>query len=211
MSASWSRSDKLAVLSLVIGTLLTILGYFAPEMLRRFGFDAVRTSTDLPTAPNTSAASSQTPLMPIQPLAKDTTEHVPRRRVISPAVTAEPRTAAPPRVTESRRHEITRSGGAKDIGEIVGAAEDVLDALRAQSHAARVRLRADQTAPDDTLQGLITTDLVLDVKLMDGTGSVNHSFTVTSRGGGFSSDASALQARIRLMSELRNRLGKEPS
>jgi hypothetical protein len=212
MSGSWTPGDKLTLLGLAIGVPLTILGFFPGEVRQWVGADSPQTRRDAPAALNATVGSSPPVMIGTRPPTSVTAEHIPPRSTTNPAKTVpEPRKSAPSRVTESPRHEITRSGGAKDVDEIVIAAEDVLDALRAQSHTARVRLRADQSAPDDTLQGLITTDLVLDVKLIDGTGSVNQSFTVTSRGGGFSSDASALQARTRLMSELRNRIGKESS
>jgi hypothetical protein len=107
------------------------------------------------------------------------------------------------------RSEIMLGERERTMPEVMAAADDALTLLRSRFHTVRGNLRGNQTAPDAALAGLITTDLTLDVKLMDRDGVVLDAFTVTSRGGGFTADASGLQARERLRDALRMRIGKE--
>jgi hypothetical protein len=130
---------------------------------------------------------------------------VPPRLPSTPATTVRPaRTVKPQPVSEITLGEYERT-----MPEVVAAADDVLRMLRSQFPTVRGSLRGRQTEADVTLQGLITTDLTLDVKLIDQEGGVRDAFTITSRGGGFTTDASGLQARERLRDALRQRMGKE--
>jgi hypothetical protein len=110
----------------------------------------------------------------------------------------------------TRSHSaIAVSEQGRAIPELTAAADDALIMLRSHSHTVRGNLRGMQSAPDVSLQGLITTDLTLDVRLMDVAGVVRDSFTITSRGGGFTDDASGLQARERLRDALERHIQKE--
>jgi len=106
--------------------------------------------------------------------------------------------------------EIAVAGPGRNLPDVVAAADDAMLVLRAQPYTVRGQLRATQSTPDPALQGVITTDLVLDVRLLEGA-TVRDLFTITGRGGGFTSDASALQARERLRDALRRHLQKESS
>jgi len=97
----------------------------------------------------------------------------------------------------------------RTMPEVVAAADDALAILQSHFPTVRGSLRGTQSEPDVALQGLITTDLTLDVKLIDMKGVVRQAFTITSRGGGFTADASGLQARERLRDAIRQRIGKE--
>lgn len=94
---------------------------------------------------------------------------------------------------------------------VVAAAEDALNALRSQLYVVRGHLRSIQSQPNEALQGLITTNLTLDVTLLDAQGEVHESFTVKSRGVGFSNESSTLQAREGLRSDLLEHLQREHS
>lgn len=87
--------------------------------------------------------------------------------------------------------------------------DDALTFLESSAHTVRGNLRGHQSEPDATLQGLITTDLILNVKLVDAQGAVRDAFTVTSRGGGFTADESGLQARQRLRDALQKRMKEQ--
>ncbi len=127
------------------------------------------------------------------------------------SATNEPQPGAQP-ITKpaTRSHSaIAVSEQGRAIPELTAAADDALMMLRSHSHSVRGNLRGTQGDPDLSLQGLITTDLTLDVKLMDAAGVVRDSFTITSRGGGFTADASGLQARERLRDALERHIQKE--
>lgn len=201
MSGSWSRGDKLAVLSLAIGVPLTVLSFFMPEVRRWLGFEAPKAATLAVSSPVTVAQSVTT--RDLEP------KGAPPVITSSNSVPRQPSPAAPSRATGARHDEITRIGAAKDVPDVVAAAEAVLEALRTETCVVRGYLRAEQSTPDDALAGLITTNLMLDVRLIDADGITKETFTVPSRGGGFSADESAFQARTRLIDELRRRRQKE--
>lgn len=129
-----------------------------------------------------------------------------------PTITA-PKPAMVAKAEPSRqagpRSQITLGERERSMPEVVAAADDVLTILGSELPTIRGNLRATQSGPDMALQGLITTDLTLDLRLMNDTGVVVDAFTITSRGGGFTADASGLQARVRLLDALRKRIGKE--
>jgi hypothetical protein len=97
----------------------------------------------------------------------------------------------------------------KLLPNVVAAAGDALDALRSPRYVVRGHLRSIESQPNEDLQGLITTTFTLDVALLDGQRGVHESFTITSRGIGFTNETSALQARERLRSELLKHLQRE--
>jgi hypothetical protein len=108
-------------------------------------------------------------------------------------------------------HDEITVGEDSTLPDVAGAANDALSVLRSPLYRVQGRLRSTQSQPDAGLQGLITTDLTLDVTLIGTQGTIHDAFTVTSRGGGFTSDASALQARQRLRQALEDRRPKEHS
>jgi hypothetical protein len=111
--------------------------------------------------------------------------------------------------TTARHDEISVGEQGKALPDVVAAADDALNILRTQFHTVRGHLRSTQGQPDEGLRGLITTDLTLDVTLVDTQGVVQDTFTISSRGGGFTRDSSALQARERLRDALHEHLQKE--
>lgn len=116
----------------------------------------------------------------------------------------------PRNASKTARHdEITVGEGEKALPDVRAAADDALNTLRSQLYTVRGHLRSTQSLPDEKLQGLITTDLTLDVTLIDTQGVVRDAFTITSRGGGFTSEGSALQARQRLRENLHEHRSKE--
>jgi hypothetical protein len=127
----------------------------------------------------------------------------------SPQTMAEPQSRPRNTSTTTRGDEISIGEREKALPDVVAAADDALNMLRTRFYTVRGHLRSRQGQPDEGLRGLITTDLTLDVTLVDTQGVVHDAFTITSRGGGFTSDASALQARERLRDALHERLQKE--
>jgi hypothetical protein len=111
--------------------------------------------------------------------------------------------------TTARHDEITVAEQDRALPNVVAAADDALNALQSQVCTARGHLWSTQSQPDEGLRGLITTNLTLDVTLIDTQGVVRDAFTITSRGGGFTSESSALQARERLRDALHEHLKKE--
>lgn len=107
---------------------------------------------------------------------------------------------------EAAREGISRVGDARDLPDVIAAADETLALLRRESISVRGQLRVTQSVPDPALQGIITTDLALDLTLANGNGHVRDMFTITSRGGGFTVDSSARQARARLRVALTERL-----
>jgi len=97
----------------------------------------------------------------------------------------------------------------KLLPNVVAAAGDALNALRSPLYVVRGHLRSAESQPNEALQGLITTTFTLDVTLLDAQRGVHESFTVTSRGIGFTTESSTLQARERLRSELLKHLQRE--
>jgi hypothetical protein len=97
------------------------------------------------------------------------------------------------------------------LPDVIAAADDALNILQFNDYSVQGNLRWSQSQPDDGLQGIITTDLTLDVRFIDKQRSVRDAFTITSRGGGFTSDSSARQARERLRDALHEHLQKEHS
>lgn len=158
---------------------------------------------------------------PVRPAEKPTITIQPVTMTVAPAGSAvsQPTAVSPPtslqqskpaRAAKKTPHsEITLGEREQSMPEVVAAAEDVLTILHSQVHTVRGSLRGRQTEPDAALQGIITTDLTLDVKLIDTEGVVHSAFTVTSRGGGFTANESGLQARERLRDALQKRM-KEP-
>lgn len=108
--------------------------------------------------------------------------------------------------TESARDGISRVGDARDLPDVIAAADETSVLLNRKSISVRGQLRITQSAPDPALQGIITTDLALDLTLADRDGDVRDIFTITSRGGSFTVDSSARQARERLRVALTERL-----
>lgn len=109
----------------------------------------------------------------------------------------------------TRASEITVSERGRARPDVIAAADDALNILRSRHYRVQGNLRGTQSQPDDGLGGIVTTDLTLDVKLIDAQGVARHAFTITSRGGGFTTDSSALQARERLRGALHEQLQKE--
>jgi len=127
--------------------------------------------------------------------------------------TPTPKTSPIPKpvaVSKPKPHsEITLGERERSMPEVIAAADDALMILRAQARTVRGDLRGRQSDADAALAGLITTDLTLDVKLIDDEGIIRDAFTVTSRGGGFTADESGLQARQRLRDALQKRMKEE--
>jgi hypothetical protein len=129
---------------------------------------------------------------------------------MTPASTTTKRQVPSQRSSARAPHdEITVNEQSRGLPDVVAAADDALNSLRSQSYFVQGHIRSTQSEPNDQLQGLITTDLILDVKLIDNQDVVLDAFTITSRGGGFTSASSALQARERLRDVLHEHLRKE--
>src|ERR1051325_8023468 len=62
---------------------------------------------------------------------------------------------------------ISRVGDATDLPDVVAAADEMLALLHRQSMSVEGQLRSTQSDPDPALQGIITTDLALDLTLTD--------------------------------------------
>jgi hypothetical protein len=106
------------------------------------------------------------------------------------------------------RDEITVDGQDTRNPDVLATANQALIALKSPSRVVRGHLRSTQSKPDEMMQGMITTTLILDVTLIDVVGVTRKAFTVTSRGGGFTKESSALQAHERLLGALHERLEK---
>lgn len=107
------------------------------------------------------------------------------------------------------RNLITTVGDAGALPAVGAIAEDALHMLQRKFGEIRGEIHSSQSVPDEGLQGLITTDLTLNVSVVGASGVVQRRFTIRSRGGGFTRDASASQACDRLRSELQTRLDQE--
>ena len=127
----------------------------------------------------------------------------------SPLTTAGPKPGPQNESPTARHDEIKVSEPGKELPDVLAARDDALNTLRSHRYTVRGHLRSTQGQADESLRGLITTDLTLDVMLIDTQGVVQDSFTISSRGGGFTRDSSALQARERLRDALLEHLQKE--
>lgn len=162
------------------------------------GEPAVRRVSDMPVTISTRSAATSVPA----PITAAT--------VTTASAQTFARQLRPLRIITAPGHdEITIDEQVGSLPEVHGAADDALNMLRSQFYTVRGHLRSTQSQPDEGLQGLITTDLTLDVTLTDIRGGVRDAFTVTSRGGGFRRDSSASKARERLREVLQEHLQKE--
>jgi len=190
----------LALLSVIVG-LVTLPSDLSPARPAENPAITMQQVT-VTAAPAGNAASQPTSLQPVTMNAAPARNAVSQPPVLLPS---KPATAA-----KNKPHsEITIGERERSLPEVAAAAEDALTILHSQVHTVRGSLRGRQTEPDAALHGIITTDLTLDVKIIDPEGVVRNAFIVTSRGGGFTADESGLQARERLRDALQKRM-KEP-
>lgn len=178
---------------------------------------------DLPVSHSASAVVTKIAPLPVTDatVQKDSPSHVakaapPVKAAISVAVLTPP-PATPPESSPQEASltlggdEITVDEPGKALPEVLAARDDILNMLRSNSYTMRGHLRSTQSEPNAELRGLITTDLTLDMKLVDSRGVVLDVFTATSRGGGFTSGTSAQQARQRLREALQEHRPRERS
>ncbi len=157
----------------------------------------------LPSEPSPTSKATEAPAPALKLITQTSVEPPPPAQKASPILKTAP-------VSKPKPHsEVTLGERERSMPEVVAAADDALMILRSQAHTVRGNLRGRQSDADAALAGLITTDLTLDVKLLDDEGIIRDAFTVTSRGGGFTADESGLQARQRLRDALQNRMKKE--
>jgi hypothetical protein len=124
--------------------------------------------------------------------------------VVSPAATLRRETPVDER---SRSRQVSRVAVDADaLPDVRAAANDALMLLREHYPLVAGSLRATQTGPDASLQGIITTNLTLDIRVLNDGGGATQTFTIMSRGGGFTVDESAGQARERLRAALTRHL-----
>ena len=206
-SEAWTALGAIAG---VAGVLATVAVAFWASGRRVFSPDAVRVDTGeaRPVSPNTDGGSSrQREVSTAGNDASAVTDATSVSSTSTPSVTKpESRSGGAARVSE-----ITVSEHGRALPDVIAAADDALNILQFEHHRVQGNLRWSQSQADDGLQGIITTDLTLDVRFIDKQRSVRDAFTITSRGGGFTNDSSARQARERLRDALHEHLQKEHS
>lgn len=210
-SPRWSRPEKLAAITIAIAVLALSGAFVVPEVRRALSLENPKPDIagSLPAKTYTEDETKQLPMGSAAMSAPALTHTIDVVTTKTPVTASKSERVGRDASIQTLGDEITVSDQARGLPDAVAAADDALLALRSSACTVRGHLRGTQSAPDAGLQGLITTDLILDVKLIDSQNVVQESFTLTSRGGGFSPDASALQARERLRVALHNRVQKE--
>jgi hypothetical protein len=202
-----------------VGAIASVAGVLATAAVAFFGsgrrvssLDAVRVDTAeaLPVSTSGDRGSSRQQVSTVQNDASAVTDATNVSSTSTPSVTKpEPLMKGSSGATGAS--EITISEHRRALPDVIAAADDALNILQLKHYRVQGNLRWSQSQADDGLHGIITTDLTLDVRLIDTQRAVRDAFTITSRGGGFTSDSSARQARERLRDALHEHLQKEHS
>lgn len=195
-------------MSSVVGVLALVGAFGVPEGRRWVGLEENRLvpAGSVPEKVSPAGKSNDQQLVGSSEMSTSTHMNVSSGEIMSAPTRA--KRQSPPQA-RTPHDEITVSDECRGFPDVVAAADDALNVLRSQSYSVQGHLRSTQSEPNDQLQGLITTDLTLDVKLIGNQDVVFDTFTITGRGGGFTSTSSALLARERLRDMLQDHLRKE--